>query len=103
MVFVEVILVEGDDNKNLGFLKIDNIKRKFIFEFGNNFNDLERNRVKVIWVFFIIKGSIVIIKEDDYGNVLRFEFIESFDELKVIIKNDELVFKDSFDNIVFID
>lgn len=100
---VEVIPAEGDDNKNLGSLKIDNTKRKLIFEPGNNFNDLERNRAKVIRVSFTTKGSTATIKEDDYGNVLRFESIESFDELKVTIKNDELVFKDSSDNIVFID
>jgi len=99
----EIVPAKGDENKNLGSLSIDSAKRKLIFVPGDNFNYLKRNRAKVIRVSFTTTGSIATINETDYGNILRFESVRSFNDLKISMVSDQLVLKDQSDNVVMVD
>ena len=91
---VEIIPAQGDEGKNLGTISKDTANRKIIFEPGSNFNSLKRNKAKVLRIKYTTTGSMATIKEDDYGNQLRFESINGLDQFAASIEDDQLVFKD---------
>ncbi len=89
---VDIIPAQGDEGKNLGTISKDTANRKIIFEPGSNFNFLEKNKAKTIRITYTTTGSMASIKEQDYGNELRFESIKSLSHLSASIANDNLVF-----------
>ncbi|KAL9979389.1 hypothetical protein ACROYT_G017043 [Oculina patagonica] len=91
---VEIIPAQGDEGKNLGIISKDTANRKIVFEPGSNFNFLKKNEAKVVRIKYTTTGSMATIKEEDYGNQLRFESIKCLDHFAASIENDKLVFKD---------
>ena len=91
---VEIVPAQGDEGKNLGIISKDTANRKIIFEPGSNFNLLKRNQAKVVRIKYTTTGSMATIKEEDYGNQLRFESIKRLNDLTASVENNFLVFKD---------
>ena len=92
---VEIVPAEGDEGKNLGTISRDTADRKLIYRPGSNFNSMQRNQAKVLRIKYSTTGNMATIKEDDIGNQLRFESINSIDDLKASIEDDKLIFKDN--------
>ena len=93
---VEIVPAEGDEGKSLGTISKDTADRKLIYRPGSSFNSMKRNQAKVLRIKYSTTGNMATIKaEDDIGNQLRFESINSIDDLKASIEDDKLIFKDN--------
>ena len=91
----EIIRTQDDEGKNLGTILKDEANKKLIYQPDSNFDFLEKNKAKTIRIKYTTTGSMASIKEQDYGNQLRFESIKGLDDLAASIKKEKKARKKS--------